>query len=307
MKNITRRNFVKNTSGLLLFAFAKTNLNLTHNKPLLSFSTLGCPDWSFDKIVNFAASNKYDGIEIRGIEREMYLPKCPVFGADKISDTMKLLKDKNLSIVDLGSSAGMHYSDATERKKNLDEAKAFIDLAQQLHCPYVRVFPNDFPPGQDRNTTIDLIAKGLQELGDYAKNTGVMVLMETHGEVVHSDDVLRIMQQATHPKVGLVWDIVNMWSVTKEPPAQVYQKLKTYIHHTHIKDLHIVNGKEEYTFLGEGIAPIFEGIDALYKNNYSGYYSFEWEKLWHPEIAAPEIALADYPVKMRKHFKEMDK
>ena len=85
--------------------------------------------------------------------------------------------------------------------------------------------------------------KGLQELGDYAKNKNVTVLMETHGEVVKSDDILHIMQMAANPKVGLVWDIVNMWSVTKEPPAQVYPKLKKYIRHTHIKDLKMADEK----------------------------------------------------------------
>ncbi len=289
----------------MLFPLVKNHFPFKKDQPLLSFSTLGCPDWSFDTIVNFAVNNGYNGIEIRGIQREMYLPRCPVFNADKINDTMQLVKDKGLHFVDLGASAAMHLSDAAERKKNMDEAKAFIDLAQQLHCPYIRVFPNDFPPDQDRNATMELIAKGLQELGEYAKNRAVTVLMETHGEVVKSDDIVHIMQLAAHPKVGLVWDIVNMWSVTKESPAQVYQKLKPYIHHTHIKDLRITNNKETYTLLGEGIAPVFDGIDALYRNNYNGYYSFEWEKLWHPEIAAPEIALADYPVKMRSHFKNM--
>jgi sugar phosphate isomerase/epimerase len=148
MNNITRRNFVKNTGGAFLFALAGTDFKFKNNKPLLSFSTLGCPDWSFDTIVNFAATNGYDGIEIRGIQRQMNLPECPVFSVGKISDTVKLVKDKGLKIVNLGASSELHHSDAAERKKNLDDARAFIDLAQQLHCPYIRVFPNDFPPNQ---------------------------------------------------------------------------------------------------------------------------------------------------------------
>ncbi len=141
------------------------------------------------------------------------------------------------------------------------------------------------------------------ELGDHAKGSNVRVLMESHGEVVHSDDIVKIMQTAEHPNVGMVWDIVNMWSVTKEPPAQVYEKLKKYIYHTHIKDLKIVDGKERYVLLGKGETPIFEAIDILAKNDYKGYYSFEWEKMWHPEIEEPEIALADYPKAMKEHFK----
>jgi hypothetical protein len=38
------------------------------------------------------------------------------------------------------------------------------------------------------------------------------------------------------------------------------------------------------------------------RDGYKGYYSFEWEKLWHPEIAEPAIALAHYPGAMKKLF-----
>jgi sugar phosphate isomerase/epimerase len=83
----------------------------------------------------------------------------------------------------------------------------------------------------------------------------------------------------------------------------VYAKLKKYIRHTHIKDAKLNGDKLEYTLLGQGDVPIFEAIDILSKDNYKGYYSFEWEKLWHPEIAEPEIALANFPGVMKKHFK----
>jgi sugar phosphate isomerase/epimerase len=82
----------------------------------------------------------------------------------------------------------------------------------------------------------------------------------------------------------------------------VYNKLRKYIHHTHIKDAKLVDGQPHYTLLGQGDVPIFEAIGALAKGGYKGYYSFEWEKLWHPEIAEPEIAIADYPVAMKRHF-----
>jgi sugar phosphate isomerase/epimerase len=305
-QHYSRRHFIKTTTtGLAGVAFASTLSDLKKCRPCLSFSTLGCPDWSFETILNFAVEHGYDGIEIRGIQRQLDLAKCAEFSSkENLLETRKKVKKKKLKIVALGCSAAMHHADAAERKKNLDEAKTFIQLAQQLNCPYIRVFPNNFPKEQERNETIDLIAKGLLELGNYTKDTGVTVLMETHGDVVQSADIEKIMQLATHPNVGLVWDVVNMWSVTKEPLAQVYAKLKKYIHHTHIKDLKIVDGKEQYALLGKGDTPIFEAIDILAKDGYKGYYSFEWEKLWHPEIEEPEIALADYAKVMKQHFKE---
>jgi sugar phosphate isomerase/epimerase len=127
--------------------------------------------------------------------------------------------------------------------------------------------------------------------------------METHGDLIQSEDIEKVITSVNRPNVGLVWDVVNMWSVTKEPPARVYARLKKYIRHTHIKDLVFVNDKPQYVLLGKGSTPVFEAIDLLAKDKYKGYFSFEWEKLWHPEIAEPEIAIANYARVMKEHFK----
>lgn len=299
----TRRKFLK--TGATAMAVAATCFSFTYKKkmPLLSFSTLGCPDWDYNTILNFAAENNYQGIELRGIQRELDLSKCDAFKTDEnIQNSLALAEEKNLKFVDLGSSAEMHHAGEATRQKNLDGAKQFIALAEKLKCPYIRVFPNQLPKDQDKNFTLDTITKNLIELGEYAKNTNVSVLMETHGDLTQSDDILKIMQSAAGAHVGLVWDIVNMWSITKESPALVYEKLKKYIHHTHIKDANIIDGKDNYVLLGKGQTPIFQAIDLLYKNNFPGFYSFEWEKLWHPEIEDSKIALADYPVAIKNHF-----
>jgi sugar phosphate isomerase/epimerase len=303
MPHSTRREFLQTSAMLAASAVIGSSFDFKKKKPLLSFSTLGCPDWSYQQITDFAVKHGYKGIEIRGILRQMDLPKCNEFNtAENRSATMAMMKEKGLQFADLGSSATLHFAEGAEREKNLDEGKRFIDLAQQINCPYIRVFPNNFPKGQERSATIDLIIKGLVDLGDHAKDSHVTVLMETHGELVKSEDLEVIMRSAEHPNVGLVWDPVNMWTVTKESPSAVYPKLKKYIRHTHIKDAKLAGDKLEYKFLGEGETPVFEAIDLLAKGGYKGFYSFEWEKLWHPEIADPEIAFADYPKKMKQHF-----
>src|SRR5438105_8684984 len=115
----TRRDFLK-TTGLLGVALATSSFHFKKYTPLLSFSTLGCPDWSFQNIVNFAVANNYNGIEIRGIQRQLDLTKCREFSsAEKINASRKLVEEKGLRFVDLGSSAEMHHADAAERQKNL--------------------------------------------------------------------------------------------------------------------------------------------------------------------------------------------
>jgi sugar phosphate isomerase/epimerase len=301
--SLSRREFLTTSSVLLggllyLPAFAKTGYS-----PKLSFSTLGCPDWNFDKITAFAAEHGYKGLEIRGIQRELDLVKSPVFSsASARSLTMARMKEKGLRFVGLGSSSTLHFKEAVKRKAQLEDGKRFIDLAEQLNCPYVRVFPNNFPKEQTKEETMDLIKAGLLELSTHAKGSGVEVLMETHGDLVYMADLEKIMKEVGSSKIGLIWDISNMWTVTGEAPSMVYPVLKKYIRHVHVKDAIKEEGKLRYTFLGKGQVPVFEGIDLLARDKYKGYYSFEWEKLWHPEIAEPELALADFPKAMKAHF-----
>lgn len=303
MKTWTRRNFLETSASLV--ALTALNSFITKNKksPKLAFSTLGCPDWTLSQVVRSAVENGYKGFEIRGLKGEMFLPICPDFNTSNLPSTLRLLKDNDLKVINLGSSANLHFANEDKRKSNLDEAKRYIDLAEQLDCPFIRVFPDDLPPDQPVEKTLDLIISGLVTLADYAKGSNVSILLESHGKVVYKDMLLKIMSEANHPKVGLIWDFFNMWVVTKESPMEVFDTLGKYIKHVHLKDARLIDNKPAYCLIGEGVAPLEETMNSLKNNQYKGYYSFEWEKKWHPEIQDPEIALPHFATAINKYLK----
>jgi sugar phosphate isomerase/epimerase len=294
MKLQTRRAFLETSAGLM--ALAALNPLFKENKKTekLAFSTLGCPDWSLKQIVDCSVENGYKGFEIRGLAGEMDLPKCPEFNKTNLPASLRLIKDNDIKLINLGSSANLHFAQEDKRKSNLNDAKRFIDLAEQLECPFVRVFPDDLPPDQSVEQTLDLIISGLVTLGEYAKGSNVTILLESHGKVVYKDMLLKIMSEANHPKVGLIWDFFNMWVVTKESPKEMFDTLGKYIKHVHIKDANLLDGKPAYCLIGQGVAPLREAMDSLKRANYKGYFSFEWEKKWHPEIQDPEIAFPHF-------------
>lgn len=303
MPQLTRRSALKITAAGLTTALFDTLSGFGPKKPQLAFSTLGCPKWSLDTILKTAVTVGYQAVEFRGLEGELDLTKSPAFStASQATETRTRFADQGIRICNLGSSAQLHHADTTKRAKNLDEARRFIDLAQQLNCPYVRVFPDQLPPDQSREKTLQLISEGLLTLGDYAKKSSVTVLLESHGELTRSDLLVQIMEAAKHPRVGLIWDIFNMWADAHEAPAEVYRKLKPYIRHVHVKDAKIADGKHQYVLTGQGEAPLREAIASLKAGKYEGYYSFEWEKLWHPDIAEPEQAIPQYPKAMKAYL-----
>ncbi|MFC4213594.1 sugar phosphate isomerase/epimerase family protein [Pedobacter lithocola] len=301
MEQINRKKFIK-YSGIVLGALSLAYKlpDAVIKGPKLSFSTLGCPKWDLPQILDFASKYDYQGVEIRIIAGELDLNKSLWFSEANMASTKRMISDKGLIITDLGSSAHMHYNANPDRDKNLDEAKKYIDLAQRLGSKYVRVFPEKLLSGEARKASLDTIATNLKLLGNYASQ--VMVLLESHGELVEMNELQYVMQQAENHNVGMIWDIHNMWAASKQSPAEVCKKLAKYIRHVHVKDAKVIDGKEHYVLLGQGDVPLKEAFDSLKQVKYKGFYSLEWEKLWHPELEEPEIALAQYPDALKRYF-----
>ena len=56
----------------------------------VAFSTLGCPGWSWDEIFATAKDLGLDGIEIRGVDNQMFAPEIKVFKEENIPATLDL-------------------------------------------------------------------------------------------------------------------------------------------------------------------------------------------------------------------------
>jgi sugar phosphate isomerase/epimerase len=273
----------------------------------IAVSTLGCPKWDWNTIVRNTSQWGFAALELRGIQDEMDLPKCAEFGGTRLKGTLKDLSAANLAISDLGASAQMHEPDPAKRAKHMDEARRFITLAHELHAPYVRVFPNQFVPGEEKRVTFSRISEGLHELGEYAAPAGVTIIVESHGEFRRAEDIIPILEGAKSKIVAFLWD-AHQTCVEGEKPADPFQHLGKYTRHTHLKDSVAIPGKpkddRKYVLTGTGDIPVQETVRVLARNGYKGYYCFEWEKRWHPEIEEPEVAFPHYAKTMRGYLAE---
>jgi sugar phosphate isomerase/epimerase len=286
---VTRREFLATGAMAALasrFAWGK-------EEPLpLAFSTLGCPAWDWKKILEFAQANGFAAIELRGLMGKMDLPSIPEFAPERIAQTKKEVAEHGLKISDLGSSATMHVADPAERAKQLGDGKRFIDLAAALGAPYVRVFGNELRG--PREEVIARVVDGLHQLGEYAGPRGVTVIIESHGDFVESPTLKEVLTRADSKHVALLWDAHHTFVSGHEQPEHTVAELGQWIRHTHLKDSALVGKERKYVLPGTGEVPIERQVMALRGIGYKGYYCFEWEKVWHPDIQEPEIAFPDY-------------
>ena len=294
-----RRQFLKMLSAAALapWVAGQTKTAETKAKIPLAFSTLACPSWEWKKILDFAEERGFSAIELRGIGGKLDLPALPLFAADRIEQTKQEIRASKLQIACVSSSAQMYVEDPVKRAKELADAHRFIDLAATLGAPYVRVFggkaESDKSPVPSDETKAR-VADGLRELGKYAGPLKVTVIIESHDHFTASATLKSVLQSADSEHVGLLWDAHHTFATSNEDPEFTVHQLGSWIRHTHLKDS-IGSGEDrKYVLTGRGNVPIQRQIEALRSIRYKGFYCFEWEKMWHPDIEDPEIAIADY-------------
>src|SRR5690348_7330069 len=227
----------------------------------IAVSTLGCPKWDWNTIVRNASQYGFAALELRGIQDQMDLPKCAEFSGSRLKGTLADLSAAHLVISDLGASAQMHEPDASKRAKHMDEARRFITLAHELHAPYVRVFPNQFVPGEDKRVTFARISDGLHDLGEFARPADATIIGASHGEFRRAEDLIPSWEGAKSKNVAFLWD-AHHTCVEGEKPADTFRELGKYTRHTHLKDSVPIPGKPKddrrYVLTGTGDIPVKE-------------------------------------------------
>lgn len=255
----------------------------------LCVSTLGCPTWSWDEIVPTVKDFGYNGIEVRGVANELYVPHIKVFSSDNIEKTNAHLKELSLEIACLTSACYLHKND----KDYVTEAKEYMDLAAKLDCPYIRVL-GDTDPQPHENVDLNMVAEKLNQLAEYGESINVMPLIETNGALADSAVMLNLLSKINSKNVGVIWDLHHPYRYFGETPDATYGNIGGYIKHIHVKDSMVTDGKIKYVLTGEGDVPIKECLRIMRENGYKGFVCLEWVKRWYEDLTEPGIVFMQF-------------
>ncbi|MGI6162135.1 MAG: sugar phosphate isomerase/epimerase family protein [Christensenellales bacterium] len=261
----------------------------------LSFSTLGCPEFEWDDILSIASDMGYNGVEIRGVGSEIYVPAIKMFSEPEAAATKDRLSSLGLSIPCFTSGCELHIKE--QKEKTIKEGKEYIDAGARMGVPYVRVLA-DSGPAPDGSIDEALVRDTAAELGAYASSRGVEVLIESNGWFADSERLAKMIQ-SVGGGVAALWDIHHPYRFFSEPPKATYDNLKQYIRHTHFKDSKISDGNVRYALSGEGDVPAAEFVELLESGGYQGFMSLEWVRRWDLTLEEPGIAFAQYVNYMR--------
>ena len=265
----------------------------------LAYSTLACPNWSLEQIIDAAQRNGYDGLEFRLLNGDI-LP------ADLDKETRNRVRTQcaaaGLKIICVDTSIKIATQDPEGQVAQIRDAMAYLEMAAEWSSPFIRVFGGT-PEGTPKAEAVKVSTDCLTTLAKRGQDLGVRVLLETHDAFSSSTMVMDVLNQV--PEAGALWDTLHPYRVG-EQPTETAACLGDRCFHVHVKDGRRSDGEQwDLTLLGEGDVPVPSILSTLHTRGYEGWLSVEWEKKWHPEIAEPEIAIPQHAEVLRKYLAEV--
>ena len=256
-------------------------------------STLGCPEWDADAVIDRLAGTGYGAIEWRGGDEGTVRTD---WSSERRAALRRRTRDAGLRAIAVTAYPDLVASDAVVRRASLDGIVAHAELAAALDAPWVRIFlgiaDDEPPPAVVVGRAVDGIAAAL----DATAGMGVGLAIEPHDDLVRAGDVAPVLARVPGARVGVVWDIGNAWAVGETPDAG-FAAYAGRIAWTQVKDGRGTGDDWRLCDLGDGEVPIGRALALLATGGGAHdpdgtrpVVSLEWERAWHPELAPAEVA-----------------
>ncbi len=267
----------------------------------IAFSTLGCPDFDWPDIYSMAKDLGFDGIEIRGLGKDIFAVQAQPFTESQLPETVKKLAKLRLEIPCLSSGCCLKFAERAEQ--NHLEIVQYIELASRLGTPFIRILA-DLEPYPMGEVDDEVVFAALQRLIPIAEEKGVTLLIETNGVYCDTARLRTLLDRLASDTVAALWDTHHPYRFGGESPGKTVHNLGAYIKYAHIKDSIMDNGAVHYRMMGEGDMPIDEMMRALRSINYEGFVSLEWVKRWAPDLSDAGIVFPQFANYMERYLEK---
>jgi sugar phosphate isomerase/epimerase len=191
-------------------------------------------DWDLDTILRLCREARFEGVEFRtthahGVERTL----TPA----QRGDVRKKCADAGLLQTSLGSVCEFHSPDPAVVRRNVEDCREWVLLAKDVGARAVKVRPNGLPKDVPEEKMLEQIGRALAECGAFARDHGVEIWLEVHGDETRVPArIRRIMDVCSHPSVGITWNS-NDTDVENGSVAKSFALLRPFLRCCHITDL----------------------------------------------------------------------
>ncbi len=255
----------------------KTPGNLVRRKPAIRYclntSTIRGQKLPIDKIVALAAKAGYDGIEPWINEIKQYRES-----GGKLSDLKKQISDAGLIVESAIGFANWIVDDDRKRKQALDVAKRDMEIVKAIGGERIAAPP----AGTRESVNLDNAAQRYRALLEVGESIGVVPQLELWGfskPINRLGELLYIAAEAGHKNACVLPDVYHIYKGGSDFAGLSMLEGKS-IHVFHVNDYPAEPKRDKINdadrvYPGDGIAPMSQILNTLFKNGFAGALSLE--------------------------------
>jgi sugar phosphate isomerase/epimerase len=239
------------------------------------------------KLTLFDFADDCAKLQLEGTELTSYY-----FPADVTPEYLRKLKAHcfRLGLDVSGTAIGNDFGHPAgeKRQEQIESAKRWIDRAEILGAPVIRIFAGHVQKGSTDDEAHKLMVAGMEECCEYAGQHGVFLALENHGgPTATADGLMKLVNDVKSPWFGVNLDTGNFRS------EDVYADLARVAKHAINVQVKVV-----VTQQGKKQPMDFPRLAAILRDaGYRGYVVLEYE-----EEEDPRVACAEYLEKIRAAF-----
>jgi sugar phosphate isomerase/epimerase len=251
-----------------------------------SISTLGCPEYSLEQVLELAARHRLDAIEIRALSNTVDVPAVLAAAYGTPEKFAARMKTAPAAIVSLDTSLKLAGGQPPEREEFLK----FLPWAEAAGVPWLRVFDGGKNADAATHRTMAGTVAWWREQRRL-NNWKADIMIETHDALFTAASIHQFLALA--PGTAILWDSQHTWRNGGEDPLATWQAIRPHVAHVHVKDsVSRPSARHPFSYVlpGDGefaMAPLRTVLQA----EFTGCVSLEWEKLWHPYLPSLDEAL----------------
>jgi sugar phosphate isomerase/epimerase len=210
-------------------------------------------DWDLPTLIRNFTEAQIGAVELRtthahGVE--------PTLSAAARADVRARFADSPVRLGGLGTTCEYHAADPAVLRRNIEETRAWLQLAHDLQCPSVKVRPNGLRADVPEAQSLEQIGRALADCGRTAADVGVTIQLEVHGrETARLPRIRRILDFADrHPRVRVCWNS-NQEDLLDGGLDANFALVAREIGQIHMRDLYV----EEYPW--RRLVQLLQGIE----------------------------------------------
>jgi len=210
--------------------------------------------------------------------RDVWLNRIPCLPQKGIDIIKKVIKKYQINITTLSPGVFKVPLNSeemkTHRKKLLEKT---FKLAREFNTNRITIFGVKKSP-QDKEVDYQQVIEIIGEAANLAKREGFTLMLENEPGwwADTGANTAKIVRDVNNRALKINWDPMNAFSAGEVPYPVGYEFVKDYVVNIHIKRaFKDIKGKIRYLTAGKGVIDLQGQIQALAKDNYSGYMAIE--------------------------------